>query len=163
MYRWILFVHVASVIGFLSVHSASAVAAWRLRQERQLEPARTLLEMTTVVSNLMYGLLTLALLTGVVLGFMGGWWRFGWIWAALGVLLVLFAAMGFLGVWYHRARRFAGVGYFSYQKMRVLPAEPEANPAELGRALASANPSVLIGIGVVGVLILLWLMLFKPF
>lgn len=161
MYRWVLLIHIGSVLGFVLVHGASGMAAWRLRRERGLEPARALLELTMASTNLMYGLLVLLLASGIVLGFMGHWWGRGWIWAALVVLLAIVAAMSIFGHSYHEARRLAGTRYFDYRKVREMPPQP-ADAAGLAHELEAARPNLLIGIGVVGLLILLWLMLFKP-
>ena len=141
-YRWIVYLHLASVLGFLAAHGVSMVVPWQLR--RQLDPAqaRFLLMLSVNTLGASYGFLGAILVTGVLAGLAGHWWGRGWIWAALVLLIVMVGAMGAMSRPYHEARRAAGV-----PSVRV--------------AATHAIAITILGVG--GLLVLLWLMLFKPF
>ena len=162
MYSWVVFLHMVSVFGFLTTHGASVMASLRLRKERNLERVRALLDLSSYTFNTMYSFFGLLMLSGIVAGFMKHWWGKGWIWAALGLLVAMTAAMYALASpYYSRLRKTAGLPYF--QGMRGRPAEPSGSQEDLARLLASSRPLLIAGIGVVGLVVILWLMMFKPF
>jgi len=72
MYRWIVFVHIASVLGLLLVHPVTV--AFHLKEERNDTRIRELLEVSEAASILRWVFFALTLGTGIVLGFMGGFW-----------------------------------------------------------------------------------------
>jgi hypothetical protein len=158
LYRWVFLLHLASVFGFLMTHGVSAAASFKLRKDRSEDSARTLVELSTTSLYFTYAFLLAIIGTGVLLGFLGGWWRQVWIWAALLVVLALVVAMGLLAGGYHGSRKALGIGYFK-------PSNPTAprDPAALRTSLEKARPGRLAIIGVAGLIILLWLMVFKPF
>jgi uncharacterized iron-regulated membrane protein len=80
------------------------------------------------------------------MGFAGGWWGRGWIWAAIALLILVFGLMTFISLPYHRAR----------DKLN----EPDS---VLSAHLDRTRPLLGAGIGTAGVLALLFLMVFKPF
>jgi small-conductance mechanosensitive channel len=162
MYPWIVFLHLLGLLGFVLAHGASAAAAFALRRERGLEKVQALLLLSTSTYGVMYISLLVLLVTGIIAGFMGQWWGWGWIWVSLGLLVAIIVAMSILGSpVYGRARKAAGLPYFEGGKQR--PAEPAPNPAELDAALSRANPVLLAVIGYVGLALITWLMMFKPF
>jgi NADH:ubiquinone oxidoreductase subunit 2 (subunit N) len=162
MYRWIVYLHVLGSFGFLLAHGASAFVAFRLRAERNLERIRTLLDLSVFSYNFMYLSLLALLAAGVIAGFMGRWWRMGWIWAALGVLVVVSVLMSVVGsLYYHRVRQAVGLPYRGSRGLQP-PAEP-ASPGEIDALLRSSRPAWLAAIGGGGLAVILWLMMFKPF
>lgn len=162
MYRWLIFLHVLGVFGFLLAHGASAIMTLQLRKEHDLMRIRALLDLSSNSRGLMNGSLMLVLVTGIIGGFMGNWWGQGWIWAALGLLIALSAAMFFLGTrYYHRVRKAAGLSYSDGR--REHPAEAPSSEAEIAALIAAGNPVTLMAIGVGGLVVILWLMMFKPF
>ena len=72
------------------------------------------------------------------------------------MVVTLIAVMGFLAGGYHGSRKALGIGYFK----RSDPTRP--GPGKLEANLSGARPVRLLVAGVVGLLIILWLMLFKP-
>jgi hypothetical protein len=81
MYQWIVFIHIASVLGLLLVHPVTV--AFHLKEERNDTRIRELLEVSEAASLLRLAFFGLTLASGVLLGFMGSWWAGAWIWAAL--------------------------------------------------------------------------------
>jgi MFS family permease len=163
VYRFWVFLHVAGVFGFLLAHGSSAVVAFQLRKERELPRVAALLDLSSASLGLLYGSLLLLLASGIVAGFLGHWWGQAWIWTAIGVLLALMVAMYVLASPYFNGVREA-VGVQTYdQRRKDIEAGPPASPERIEEILRSSRPLVVAVIGVVGLLIILWLMMFKPF
>jgi len=158
VYAWALFLHLASVFGFLMAHGVSAGTSLQLRKERAEGPARALVELSTGSLYFTYAFLLTIIATGVLLGFLGGWWRHVWIWASLVLVVALIAAMGFLAGGYHGSRQALGIGYF-----RSTQPPAEGRSGALQASLDSARPGQLLVVGVAGLPVVLWLMVFKPF
>jgi hypothetical protein len=161
MYRWIVFLHLVGVFGFLLAHGASAAVAFRLRRAVGLATVRALLALSRATNPLMYGSLALLLAGGIVAGFLGGWWGQGWIWAALGVLAAVTVAVVAIGVPHFRRLRKAVEG-MPASVDGSQPSAPAANEV-LAALLASQVPLVVAVVGIVGLIIILWLMALKPF
>jgi hypothetical protein len=162
MHAWLVFLHVASVLGFLLAHGASAMVMFRLRDERV--PARlcALLDLSQAVGGGMAITAGLLVLTGLVGGFTGRWWGQGWIWASLGLFLAISLAMSALGrVHFERVRRALGIPNDADRKRHVAPAP--LPPDQLAAVLAAGRPGLLAGVGLVGLAVITWLMMFKPF
>ena len=99
---------------------------------------------------------------GVIAGFQLNWWRFGWIWTSIVLLVVIGVFMGLLGAEvYGEARKVAGLPYRS--KGKLFPPEPPKSDEDLFAILEKSNPVLLTIIGYGGYAIIAWLMLAKPF
>jgi len=162
LYPWLVFVHVAGGFTFVLGHGASAVAAMRLRTEREPERVRTLLDLSSGSLTIAYVGLLLLLAAGIAAGFGGGWWGRLWIWSSLVLLVLIAVAMYPLGSQYYARVRHA-VGLRTYQDKKDDPDPVPSSPAELDTLLSSNRPGLLAGIGGVGLLVIIWLMVFKPF
>jgi hypothetical protein len=163
LYNWVVFLHVVAAFGFAMSHGVSAAVAIRLRSERELERVRALLDLSQWSTTATYVALVVLLIAGIAAGFMASLWGRGWIWAAI-VLLVLMFAFMFVraSVYYGELRRAAGVAYFDIGARKPMPAVVP-DPARLTQLLASSRPIELAVIGYLGLLAILWLMLLKPF
>jgi hypothetical protein len=163
VYRFWVFVHLVGVFGFLLAHGTSALVAIRLRKEREVERIGALLELSSGSLLVLYISLLLLLLAGIVAGFQGHWWGFGWIWTALGVLIAaMFAMYGLASLYYNRVRVAAGVQTYDQRRKGIQPGSPV--PAdEIDRLLRSPQPFVVMATGVVALLVILWLMVYKPY
>lgn len=162
MYGYIVFLHVAGTFLFLLGHGASANVAFQLKQERNLDRIRALLDLSVWSYIGTYAGLLLLLITGIIAGFMGSHWGSGWIWVAIVLLVVIFVAMGVWGSAYYGKVRTA-VGLQPYKRTGQMTLGPTASEGELDALLNSNRPWVLTAIGIGGLLIILWLMMFKPF
>ena len=161
-YPWIVLLHVLGAFGFVLAHGASAFAAIQIRGER--EPARVaaLLDMSAMSLGLMYVSLVVLLIGGITAGFMGGFWGSLWIWLAIGVLVLVIGAMYPMGsLHYAKVRRAVGLKAYSDPK-DAPPPEPLSGP-ELETLLASNRPFALAAIGGIGLAVIIWLMVVKPF
>ena len=100
--------------------------------------------------------------SGIIATFVGGFWNRSWIWASLILLIVISGAMSQFGSRiYGEARKAAGLPYFENWKQNP-PLEP-ASAEEIDTLLAKGKPVLLTIIGLGGLSVILWLMMFKPF
>lgn len=161
LYPWIVFLHVLGAFGFVLGHGASAFLTVSARRQRSPEQVAALLEQSAAGTMLMYPSLLVLLAAGIWGGFAGDWWGHGWIWASIGLLVLELAAMYALAMpYYIRLREAAGIR--SQRTPRDAPA-PSADPGELEQLLASSRPMLIMGVGVIGLALLIWLMAVKPF
>ena len=158
LYRWLIFLHIFGAILFFMGHGATALAMFDIKKTRDPERIRALmgLRTTQIWSFASGGLLLIG--TSVALGFMGDWWRTGWVWASIVLFIVI---MSFMGVW--------GRTYYDSIEMLLDPQGDEATKAKkpetrsLDEVISGGKTVLLTWIGVGGTAIILWLMLFKPF
>jgi hypothetical protein len=112
LYQLIVFLHVISAFAFLLSHGAAASVAFALKRERDPQKIRTLLDLSMASYPLMLWTLVSTIVFGVIAGFQLNWWRFGWIWTAIVLLVVIGVFMGLLGAEvYGEARKVAGLPY----------------------------------------------------
>ncbi len=105
---------------------------------------RELLEVSEAASRLRWIFFALILVSGVVLGFLGSWWGSAWIWAALVVFALIALVMN----------RYGGRTIDQIADTR--------DDAEMERLLTRFNPWLLAITGTGGLLLILYLMMFKP-
>jgi hypothetical protein len=159
---WLKFAHILGAFLFVGGHGVSMAMALRLRHER--EPARMLALLDLSASAL--GLATVGMLVlliaGIVDGIVAGYFGRLWIWAALVIFVGVGFAMTPMASGHFNAIR-AGLG----QRPRQLkPTDPDPVPLPLEEVLALAagpRPMQVAAIGGIALLVLLWLMTFKPF
>jgi 4-hydroxybenzoate polyprenyltransferase len=142
MYQWIVFIHLASVMGLLLVHPVTV--AFHLKQERDDTRIRELLEVSEAASALRWAFFYLVVASGIVLGFMGGFWGTAWIWAALVIFVLI------------------GVVMNVYGGRTIDRIADTKDDAEMERLLVRFRPMILAVTGAGGLLVVLYLMLFKP-
>jgi plastocyanin len=154
VYQWWVFVHLAGVFGLLVSHGVSVAVTFRLRAERDPARAVTLLQMSGSSTTAFYISLAVLLLGGVVAGFDGGLWGYGWIWASLATLVAVLVAMYALArPYYHRIRFVAA----------ALAEGSHAVTSEQFEDLLKAPRSLSVAaVGFAGLAVILFLMLFKP-
>ena len=159
---WLVFVHVTGAFAFVLGHGSSAMVSMRLRTERDPTRIRALLDLSSSSTGALYGGLLLLLAGGIAAGFAGGYWGRGWIWLSLGLLIAITVAMYPLGsLFYGRVRN--AVGLKSYRDPKDAPPPDPVSPAELDALLSSSRPIALMAIGGLGLLVIVFLMIGKPF
>lgn len=159
---WLKFIHIAGAIAFVAGHGVSMFMAFRIRSER--EPARMLAMLDLSADSLRLatiGLLVL-LVAGIADGIVAGYFARLWIWIALIGLIAIGSAMTPLAIGHYNAIRQA-LGQRT-RAMKPTDPDPVPRPIEEVVAIASTNrPIELTLIGGGGLLVILWLMTFKPF
>jgi len=159
LYPWLVFLHIAGAFLFVMAHGVSAIVAFRLRAERDPGRMTALLDLSATSLGAMYvGLLTL-LIAGIIAAINRNWFSFGWPWAAIIVLVVVAVAMYLLGSRYYAAIREA-LGLPTMNNKQPGPPRPTD---EVVQMLATNRPEQIAVVGFGGLLIILWLMILKPF
>jgi Predicted integral membrane protein (DUF2269) len=147
LYLWLKFFHIVGLGAFLIAHGVSAGTSLMLRRASTDVRRAALLRASIQSAAVFYPALVVIVVTGVWMGFAGSWWRTGWIWAGIATLVAVIVIMSAMSVPYHKARDAAN-------------AKP---PAEIEPMLIRARPLELAVVGAIGLLILFFLMVFKPF
>lgn len=145
LYSWLKFIHILSVGTFLFVHGVAGGTAFLLRGP-VTATTRTLLQASRVTSQASYPLVLLILITGIWMTFAGNWGHQVWPWAALVILVLTLGVMGAIARPYYQAREAAG-----------------GPDAALASRLANTRPVLAAAVGVVALVLIFALMVFKPF
>lgn len=154
-YQWWFFVHLAGVFAFLLSHGVSAGVALKLRRERDPAKIDALLQLSSSSVTWFWPSIGTLLLGGVVAGFLGKWWGFGWIWGSLGILGFMIVEMLLVARPYYRR-----VGTI----VRAMAGGSEVVTAEQLDAVLGASPALINAIlGFASIFGILYLMIFKPF
>lgn len=162
MYTWFVYLHILGVFGFLISHGVSISVAFALRRERNLERIRGLVELSGNTISFVYISILVLLLSGIVAGFMGKWWGEGWIWVSLGLLIGVLVYMALAGSgFYGQVRKAVGSPFM--QGSKILPGIDPASPEEIDALLNQAHPVQLAAAGFGTLVVIAWLMMFKPF
>ena len=161
---WLNLLHVLAAFGFVAMHGVSIYVLVRLRRERDAASVRALLNLSVASLIPAYAFLGLILLTGIAAGIVGGWWTSGrlWIWASLLVLVAVFLYMSWGATGYFaRLRAAAGLEY-QVRGRKVPAATPD--DAALRAVLEGPSPTgAILAVGGAGLVVLVWLMVMKPF
>jgi hypothetical protein len=152
-YRWLIFAHVLAAFAFVLAHGASAAVVFRLRRERDPDRVRSLLELSRLSTTPANIALMVLLIAGIWAGIDHAIFTSGrlWIWAAVIVLLIVIGAMGAL------------ISRHYYPLRARFEHGPPLTEQELDGVLGSSQPFWGAVIGLVGLVVLLWLMMFRPF
>jgi len=163
LYPWWVFAHIVGALAFAIGHGSSAVMSFAIRREREPGRIAALLDASSMSLGAMYLGLLLLLIGGIGAGIVGGWFtRSGWIWAALVLLVVIIAAMYAMASRYYGDVRRA-VGQKSYRDPKDAPPPAPLPPDQLAALLDTRRPEAIAAIGLGGLLVILWLMVLKPF
>ena len=154
-YSWWKFLHVAGVIAFVSFHGVSMTAALRVRKERDRVRIATMLQLSGSSLMGMYVSLLWLVVFGVVAGIQGGFWNDGWFWIAIGLLVLVVGEMSAVArPYYERVK----------EAVEVRPSGvPRRSDEELEEILTSPVALWNAVFGAAVLLVITWLMIFKPF
>jgi hypothetical protein len=154
-WQWWLFLHIAGVLAFVGAHGVSMVVLYRVRGERDRLRIAQLIVFSGTTTRPMYialGVLTLGGIgAGLTLHLFSAWW----LWISIVILLLTIGLMTGLAKPYFRKITAA---------CEVRPSGvPRVSDEELEQLLRSGEAHVITAIGAIGLLTILYLMLFKPF
>ncbi|CAN5862810.1 hypothetical protein BH24CHL6_BH24CHL6_09250 [soil metagenome] len=162
-HREFVFIHILGVFAFLLAHGVSAGAMFRLRSEREPAALRALLGLSQASLMVMFVGAVLLFVSGIVAGFSGNYWTAGglWLWASLIVFIAVFLLMTPLArMPLDRVRK-------ALDELTSGPPTPgsavEPAPASLEVAVGALRPMLVASLGVGAVVVLTWLMMYKPF
>src|SRR5215204_1251632 len=160
--RWLIFLHTLSAFTFFLAHGASITMAFKLRSETDLAHIRALLDLSMSTVPVMFFSFLAMGLTGLVMPFILKIWNQGWIWASIVLMVAVFFHMVFMNEKrYKHLRRIVGLPYM-IRGVR-FPAESPASQADVEAYIKKLKVTDLMIVGYVIPMIVLWLMVFKPF
>jgi hypothetical protein len=162
LYPWVVLLHVVGAFLFVASHGVAIAMAIAVRQERDRTRIAALLDLSSASLGGLYLGLVLILVGGIWAGIMRNWFAFGWIWVALGLVIAVGVVMYLVATPYFATLR-AAVGITSRYGPKDAPAPVPLSDAEVGALAARSPVAVLSAVGVGGLLIILWLMVVKPF
>jgi hypothetical protein len=153
-YQWWVFGHLLGVFGFLGAHGVSMTAGLRLRKEREPAKVVDLVALSSSSTRWFYASFLLLGVTGIAAATDAGLWGQFWVGASVVVLVVVTGVMLSVGKPYYRK-----VGVVARAKAGGSKA---VSDKEFDELLRSRRSDVVIAVGVLGLVALLYLMLFKP-
>ena len=159
IYPWIVIGHVFFVILAFGAHGVSAFTVFRVRSATDRTELRTLLDLSATALTVAGITLLVAIALGIWAAIIGGHFARLWPSAAIGVVIVVTAAMTPLAANPMRATRAAlGIG----KDRSGAPLVPGSD-ADVAAAISKLQPEATMIIGIVGLAVLVWLMEGKPF
>jgi cytochrome bd-type quinol oxidase subunit 2 len=161
VYPWIVLLHVAGAFLFVISHGASAWVVVALRRERDPARIRALADLSSTSLTTAYVGLLLLLVGGIWAGIYNDWFKMGWIWVALVVFIVIAVLMYMIATPYFKRLRIA-LGQRVMGMPKDAPEPVAAADADIAAIAATAPASLLVAVGLGGLLIILWLMVVKP-
>jgi uncharacterized membrane protein len=149
-----MFAHLAGVFGFLLAHGVSVNVAFRIRKERDRVKIKDLIALSGSSVRLMYISLGLLLLGAFAMTFQVHLWGALWIRLSLGILIATVIFMiGMASPYYRRVS----------EAVELRPSGvPRKSDEELEATLKSPLPMIVAGVGFAALLVILYLMIFKP-
>lgn len=154
MHRWWVWLHIAGAFGFAMAHGVSAYVTIQLPKERDPVRVGQLLELSASSVGYMWNSIGVLLIGGIAAGFTGHFWGQAWIWAAIVVLIAVIAAMYAMATtWATRLRTISAA---------MVEGTEAVSSEQYEEILRSRRPHAIAAVGFVGLLVLLWLMIFKP-
>ena len=152
LYGWLVFTHVAAALVAFLAHGVSAGVALKLTTVRERAAVQAMLEMSYTALLVFAGALLVLVAAGTALGFMGGYWGQAWIWISIALFVLIFLAM----------TPMAGMRLKPVRELLKQPASPESD-AELASLLEAWRPMPTVLLGTVGLLVITWFMVVRPF
>ncbi|MCJ7534021.1 MAG: hypothetical protein MUO57_00635 [Anaerolineales bacterium] len=143
-------------------HGTSITISFRLKQEQDLNKIKTMLDLSGTMWVAMILSLLVAGIAGIILGFMLSWWSQWWIWVSIVLLVVITVWMFTIGQGtYHQLRKTLGMPFQAGTK--EMPAQEPAPIEESYALIAKTRPHLMLLVGYGGFVVIIWLMMFKPF
>jgi MFS family permease len=153
-YSIVVFLHILSVFALLATHGVSMVVLYRIRPERDRGKILDLISLSGETTLPMYIALGGIILFGVLAGLEGQWFDEAWIWISIVLLLAIVGLMTAVAKPYFARIKDA---------CQVRPSGvPRVSDEELGQILRGRTAHVIAAIGGIGLLAILYLMVFKP-
>ena len=150
----LIFLHVVSVLGLLATHGVSMFVLYRIRREPDRRKILDFVSLSGETVLPMYVSIGAIVVTGVLAALKFD--RFGqlWLWVAIVILFVTIALMVLLARPYFRRVKAA---------CEVRPSGvPRVSDEELREIVGGSTAHVITAIGTIGLLAILYLMIFKP-
>jgi hypothetical protein len=125
-----------------------------LRRFREPQQVAGILQLSAATVTAFYVSTLVLLVGGIGAGVVGQWFDQGWIWVSIGLLAAVGALM------FPIARR-------HFRRIRMVLELMQTGTAvsrdDFARVLGAGNPAMTAGTGFVGIMLILYLMVLKPF
>jgi cytochrome bd-type quinol oxidase subunit 2 len=155
MYRYWFMLHIVGVVAFMATHGVSMFTMFRIRA-LDLDRARIAdaISFSGTTTKPMYVSMAVLVIAGFVAGIQGHWLDDWWIWIAVVILLITTGLMTAIAAPYFRRVT---------EACGVRPSGvPRTSDEELTALLHGPATALITAIGTVGILVILYLMIFKP-
>jgi ABC-type nickel/cobalt efflux system permease component RcnA len=164
LYSWLVFLHLAGLLGFVMSHGVSVGVLFALRRTGTLERTRSLLDLSASSFPAVYASVLLILAAGIAAGIVGGKFTFGpwWLWISIALFIGIAFYMSYVR-WVEmvKVRHAAGLQTPDDVK-KGIPAPEPGDGAAIVAAVEHVRPWVVLTVGFGGLLVILLLMMFKP-
>jgi hypothetical protein len=156
-YRWLLFVHIGAVLVFMLAHGVHVAVSWKKRWVADPASNLALFEALTGLWPLRVAMATV-IVSGLLLTALLNIWTQLWIWLSLAVLVAIWLAMW---LW---SRAFYNLIQETAERAIATVGTPEeaVARAEFDHARFSWLVPAMTVVGIGGVAVVLWLMVFRP-
>jgi len=161
-YPWIVLLHIVGAFVFVASHGVAIWMAVQIRRERDRNRVAALLDLSASSLTGLYVGLLLLLIGGIWAGIAGDWFRFGWTWLALAILVAITVLMYVVATPFFKELRTA-LGQRTMGMPKDAPDPTALSDGEIASIAARTPVNVLAAIGFGGLLVILWLMVVKPF
>ena len=159
---WLVFLHTLFAITFFLAHGTSMAMAFKLRSETDFARIRALLDLSMSTVPVMFFSFLAMGLTGLIMPFIFKLWGKGWIWLSIVLMVAVFFQMVFMNEKrYKPLRRMVGLPYMI--RGNKFPAETPASQTDVEAYIKKLKVTDMVIVGYVIPMIVLWLMVFKPF
>jgi hypothetical protein len=159
---WLNFIHILGLITFFLAHGTSIAMAFQLRRETDFARISALLDLSMSTMAVMFISFLAMGISGLIMPFILRIWNQGWVWLSIFLMIVVFLYMVFMNDRrYKHLRKMVGLPYMI--RGDRFPAEEPASQAEVEAHIRKlrVHEMVIIGYGIP--MVVLWLMIFKPF
>ncbi len=153
-YNWWVFLHLIGVFGFLAAHGLSMAMAIKLRRERDPAKVNDLLVLSSASTRWFYAAFAALALGGILAASVAHLWSQAWVWLSVVVLVVVLIVMYALASPFYKK-----VGVIARAKAGGSRAVTDK---QFDALLLSRTPFLVMLIGTLGLVALIYLMLFKP-
>jgi hypothetical protein len=159
---WLVFLHTLSALMFFLSHGASVAMAFQIRKEKDFARIGAMLDLSASTFITMGVSLLVMGLSGLVMPFILDLWNKAWIWTSIVLMVIVIVRMAIMNdKRYKHLRRLIGQPYMIGGK--TFPAEPPASQNDVEAHIKTLRVEELVVVGIVIPVIVLWLMVFKPF
>ena len=159
---WLIFLHTLSAFTFFLGHGTSVAMAFQIRKEKDFARIRAMLDLSESTFIVMGVAFLIMGLSGLTMPFILKLWGKGWIWTSIVLMVIVVVQMGLMNEKrYKILRKLVGLPY--RQGSKIFPAELPASATEVEAHIRKMNVNELVIVGYVIPMIVLWLMVFRPF
>jgi hypothetical protein len=153
-YGWWKFIHLAGVVGFMAAHGTSMAATVMLRRFSEPQQVAGVLQLSAATVSSFYLSTVVLLVGGIGAGVVGKWFDQAWIWVSLGLLIGVGILMFPMARTHFRRIRMV---------LELMETGTAVSRDDFARVVSSGNPILTAGTGFVAVLLIVYLMVLKPF